>query len=99
MAISVNKQECIGCEACMAVCPVGAINMDEGKAEINQEECISCGACIGECPVSAITREEVVREVANNAGLDVCVFVEQLGRASRGERGLAIVWYMACVDV
>jgi Fe-S-cluster-containing hydrogenase component 2 len=29
MAITVDKDKCIGCEACVAVCPVGAISMVE----------------------------------------------------------------------
>lgn len=76
MAICVDREKCIGCESCVAVCPVGAISMVEGKADINQDVCISCGACIGECPVEAISREEIVREVKNNEGKDLWVNVE-----------------------
>ena len=61
MAITVDRDKCIGCEACVAVCPVGAIAMVEGKAEINQDTCISCGACVSECPVEAISRGEVTK--------------------------------------
>ena len=63
MAICVDREKCIGCESCIAVCPVGALNMVDGKANIDQDTCIACGACIGECPVEAIGREEIVREV------------------------------------
>lgn len=55
MAITVDRDKCIGCEACVAA--VGAIAMVEGKAEINQDTCISCGACVSECPVEAISSE------------------------------------------
>ena len=65
MAICVDREKCIGCESCIAVCPVGALNMVDGKANIDQDTCIACGACIGECPVEAIEREEIVREVKN----------------------------------
>lgn len=52
----VDKNTCIGCGACMSMCPVGAIHFDDnGKAEINPEICIKCGTCEGVCPVSAIT--------------------------------------------
>ena len=51
----VDKDVCVGCGTCVDVCPVNAISMVDGKAQINQEVCISCGACMGACPVSAIT--------------------------------------------
>lgn len=76
MAICVDREQCIGCESCVAVCPVGALSMVDGKANIDQDTCISCGACIGECPVDAIEREEVVREVKNKEGQDLWVNVE-----------------------
>lgn len=78
MAITVNKENCVGCEACVAVCPVGAIDMTEGKADINQDTCISCGACISECPVGAISREEAVAQVQENAEAykDIWVYTE-----------------------
>ena len=51
----VDKNICIGCGTCVAVCPVGAIHFDEnGKAEIDKGICIHCGACQASCPVSAI---------------------------------------------
>lgn len=76
MAICVDREQCIGCESCVAVCPVGSAQYVDGKANIDQDTCISCGACIGECPVEAIVREEVVREVKNKEGQDLWVNVE-----------------------
>ena len=37
MAICVDREKCIGCESCIAVCPVGALNMVDGKANIDQD--------------------------------------------------------------
>ena len=35
MAIVVQKENCIGCGACISICPVGAIEFEaNGKAEI-----------------------------------------------------------------
>ena len=78
MAITVDRDKCIGCEACVAVCPVGAINMVEGKAEINQDTCISCGACVSECPVEAISRGEVTKIEIEGAEdyKDIWVYIE-----------------------
>ena len=58
MAAVVNQDICIGCGACVGVCPAGAIALnDEGKAAVDPDVCISCGACVGVCPVGAITLE------------------------------------------
>lgn len=46
MAITVDREKCIGCESCVAVCPTGAMEMLDGKAHVKEDECISCGACV-----------------------------------------------------
>lgn len=52
--ISVDKDECIGCETCVPVCPVEAIAMDNGMALIDQQKCTQCETCVSTCPVEAI---------------------------------------------
>lgn len=54
--VSVND-DCIGCETCVAVCPVMAIEMEDGLAKIDQDECTECLSCLDECPVEAIVEE------------------------------------------
>ncbi len=79
MAMKVDREQCIGCEACVAICPVGAISMVDGKSLIDADTCISCGACVSECPVEAIAPEgEKVEkiEVENNHGTDLWVIAE-----------------------
>lgn len=57
MPVTVNKELCIGCGACVGVCPVSSLSMDgDGKAECDAATCIDCGACVGTCPVSAISQ-------------------------------------------
>ena len=46
---------CVGCGACEAQCPFGAIEMKDGKAQ-NTAACTACGACVDVCPVGAIKR-------------------------------------------
>ncbi len=58
MPVLVDQDTCIGCEACISVCPVDSLSMnDNGKAESDDDTCIDCGACIGTCPVSAISEK------------------------------------------
>lgn len=53
--IEVNKEKCVGCNACVRACPVGDANIakmdEEGKLRIliDDEKCIRCGACIRAC--------------------------------------------------
>jgi len=55
MAAKVDPEKCVGCEACVAACPVEAIAIADGKAAVDEGTCIECGACVGECPSEAIS--------------------------------------------
>jgi len=48
-----NKEECVGCGACVQVCPSGALSMkDEGDKRIlliRWDICIFCGQCQANC--------------------------------------------------
>ena len=57
MKVSIDQDLCIGCEACVATCPVEAIEMKNDKAVIDADTCVDCGACVSECSVEAITLE------------------------------------------
>lgn len=52
---NINTEICIGCEACVGICPSDAIQMENGKAKIITENCKKCRACVNACPVGAIT--------------------------------------------
>ena len=57
MAVNVNAETCIGCGACVGVCPVVALSMnDEGKSTCDESACIDCGTCLSACPVDAISQ-------------------------------------------
>ena len=54
----VDEKKCITCGACVSICPVGAIKIVDGKAQINPKKCIKCGSCAQFCPVGAIEIEK-----------------------------------------
>ncbi len=57
MPVKVNADTCIGCGACVGVCPVGALSMNaDSKSECDEGTCIDCGSCISACPVEAISQ-------------------------------------------
>lgn len=50
-----TKAKCRDCYRCVRVCPVHAIKMENGQAQVITENCIACGTCIKECPQHAKT--------------------------------------------
>ena len=52
-----DKETCIGCQACVGFCPIGA--MRKSDARIEPFKCISCGACVRACPEKALELVEV----------------------------------------
>ena len=55
--IRIDKGACVGCVACVSVCPVDAIEMDGHIATVDSKSCIICGACVATCPVGAIAMD------------------------------------------
>jgi ferredoxin len=54
--LMLNGNECIGCGACIHVCPHGVFDLNEKKARLaDRDGCMECGACARNCPVKAIT--------------------------------------------
>ena len=57
VTLELDRNACIGCGICPAVCPHCVFAMDaSGKAEIiDRDSCMECGACALNCPVKAIS--------------------------------------------
>ncbi|ABB31477.1 4Fe-4S ferredoxin iron-sulfur binding domain protein [Geobacter metallireducens RCH3] len=54
-SLELNREACIGCGMCVAVCPHGVFALQGNKAEMQDfDACMECGACAVNCPVGAI---------------------------------------------
>jgi len=73
--VRVLTQYCKGCALCIAVCPKGALEMDEALTEMGVRparpkagvECTGCTLCYQVCPDAAIEIYEVAEETAESA--------------------------------
>jgi uncharacterized Fe-S center protein len=63
MSPFVDEKICVGCGACIAICPVHAIALKGKKANIDPDKCIGCSECIATCPSGAMS-------VAWDSGVD-----------------------------
>ena len=55
MAAKVDVEKCTGCNSCVQVCPLEAIQVKEYVAVIDEDTCTECGLCVYECPNGAIS--------------------------------------------
>lgn len=70
--IEIDSEECFNCGACITLCPVEAITLDEDATVVfNQEKCLgsTCSACVDACPSRAIrsVKQNSSELTANNA--------------------------------
>lgn len=45
---------CLGCGACAARCPFGAVGSSDGNPIVDFEACMGCGVCVAHCPSGAL---------------------------------------------
>mgnify|MGYP001133246150 FL=1 len=78
-AVVIDREKCIGCGACVEVCPFDALRM-EGDVAAANEKCTLCRACLNVCPVDAISLPETSIQAGTpdlSAYQGVWVWVEQ----------------------
>ena len=52
---TVDGEKCIGCQACVKQCPVGAIHPE--KQFVDRDRCVACFGCLNNCPADAVVME------------------------------------------
>lgn len=52
--ISSSGDVCLSCGACVGICPLDAIYLDEWRIEFDEKTCTRCQICVRACPVGAI---------------------------------------------
>jgi len=52
--MKVESDICVGCGACINLCPRFAIRFIDDRSYIDPESCIECGTCRAGCGVDAI---------------------------------------------
>ncbi|MBK29691.1 MAG: ferredoxin [Euryarchaeota archaeon] len=56
----VDEDRCFGCAACIALCPIDVLRLENNLAIVDESSCTHCEHCIPTCPVFAL---EIVQEV------------------------------------
>ncbi len=54
VSVEIDRDKCIGCGACIAVCPSETLSLKDGKAVVSGSQSLSCGHCEAVCPQAAI---------------------------------------------
>ncbi len=54
ITVDIDRDACIGCQACIPLCPYGAIKIEDDRATVIPALCKGCGACVVACPERAI---------------------------------------------
>lgn len=58
MSWNIDREKCLRCGACVAVCPVLALELDESGIKNDKDKCTLCSTCQKVCPVKAIKVEK-----------------------------------------
>ena len=84
-----NNKKCSGCEACLQICPTGAIKMAKkdkcfAYPIVNKEKCTQCGLCDNICPTLK-QREKTTHNIKVYEGF----YLDDSERVSSASGGIA----------
>ena len=78
-----TRNMCTGCMACVQVCPVGALQNENGKVHFFPERCVGCDTCIKTCRFGSspricnLTPEETFEQIKKQIPLSAAsLFLE-----------------------
>lgn len=60
-----KKEECCGCTACYAICPISAISMIEDEEgfeypKVDETKCVGCYLCLKVCPLKQAAQKKQI---------------------------------------
>lgn len=87
-----RTDKCVGCGACAAACPHGAVTIEDGKARTDRSKCVGCGACVQPCPTDAreiMGRIATAGEVFDEVNGDALFYGDEGGLTVTGGEALA----------
>ena len=66
--VTVDKEQCKGCEECVEVCTAKIFEMQEGKSvPVDDEKCLGCESCLEVCEEKAIRVVELQSDLSETA--------------------------------
>ena len=99
--IIVNKQNCIGCGACLSACAKEAVSLTDNVVGIDRGRCDACGSCTKECYTRALknmgnsmTAEEVFQEIQKDG-----LFYKNSGGGFTLSGGEPLLYGEFCVEL
>lgn len=59
--VSIDEDQCTGCNACTEGCPARLLSFDDGRAHVSgdETECMGCESCTTVCPSGAVSIMEM----------------------------------------
>jgi len=86
-----QRERCIFCGSCAAVCPSGALTMVADQIVIDRDLCERCGTCVAACPTNALAmkgRSYTVSELISEVVKDKVYFGTEGGVTLSGGEAL-----------
>ena len=62
-AFRIDPSRCRVCLKCMQICPIHAVELQNGAVRVERSRCVNCGLCYTHCPHGAIFWEDQTEAV------------------------------------